>query len=242
MKTFRFIGMALFAVLLCVNFAACSDSDDPTEEKEEENTKKTKKIVEVNCDDYDIYRFTYDNKGRLSSCTSTHGRNKKIIEYSWSENSIQETRWWEGEENEKHTRNYTLKNGLVTICGDDEQYSYNESKQLIYSNFADEDYELIWNDNKLVEAYNRGRKNVFKYGDSDVCSGYNINFLSNWFNRPIHMAHPELFGIKTTELPYKREKDDNNYSYAYTLDEEGYIIKTKTRTDTYESNATFKWE
>ena len=32
MKTIRFIGMVLFAVLICVNFAACSSSDDnPTE-------------------------------------------------------------------------------------------------------------------------------------------------------------------------------------------------------------------
>lgn len=28
MKTLRFIGMALLAVVLCVNFAACSDDDD----------------------------------------------------------------------------------------------------------------------------------------------------------------------------------------------------------------------
>lgn len=33
MKTFRMVGMALFAVLMCVNFAACGGSDDdPTEE------------------------------------------------------------------------------------------------------------------------------------------------------------------------------------------------------------------
>ena len=36
MKTFRFIGMALFAVLMCVNFTSCSGGDDdPTEEPEE---------------------------------------------------------------------------------------------------------------------------------------------------------------------------------------------------------------
>lgn len=29
MKTLRFIGMALLAVVLCVNFAACSDDDEP---------------------------------------------------------------------------------------------------------------------------------------------------------------------------------------------------------------------
>ena len=33
MKTFRFIGMALFAIFMCVNFTSCSGSDDdPTEE------------------------------------------------------------------------------------------------------------------------------------------------------------------------------------------------------------------
>ena len=36
MKTFRFIGMALFAILMCVNLSSCSSSDDdPTEEPEE---------------------------------------------------------------------------------------------------------------------------------------------------------------------------------------------------------------
>ena len=29
MKTLRFIGMALLAVVLCVNLTACSDDDEP---------------------------------------------------------------------------------------------------------------------------------------------------------------------------------------------------------------------
>ena len=28
MKTLRFIGMALIAVIMCVNFVACSDDDE----------------------------------------------------------------------------------------------------------------------------------------------------------------------------------------------------------------------
>ena len=37
MKTLRFIGIALFAVLISVNYTACSSGDDdPTEEKEDE--------------------------------------------------------------------------------------------------------------------------------------------------------------------------------------------------------------
>ena len=35
MKTFRMIGMALMAVLMCVNFTSCSEDDDPTEVKSE---------------------------------------------------------------------------------------------------------------------------------------------------------------------------------------------------------------
>ena len=34
MKTLRFIGMALLAVVLCVNFAACSDDDEETTESD----------------------------------------------------------------------------------------------------------------------------------------------------------------------------------------------------------------
>ena len=44
MKTFRLIGMALFAVLMCVNYASCSSDDDPTEES---TTDLSKTIIGV---------------------------------------------------------------------------------------------------------------------------------------------------------------------------------------------------
>ena len=31
MKTFKFIGMALLAIVMCVNFTSCSDDDDKQE-------------------------------------------------------------------------------------------------------------------------------------------------------------------------------------------------------------------
>lgn len=42
MKTLRFFGMALFAVLMCVNFAACGDDELPI--RTEENSKVGKLI------------------------------------------------------------------------------------------------------------------------------------------------------------------------------------------------------
>lgn len=76
MKTFRFIGMALFAVLMCVNLSSCSSSDDdPTEEPEEGGVvvsgKKIAKVVSESEDWKETRTFTYDDKGRLIKSTET---------------------------------------------------------------------------------------------------------------------------------------------------------------------------
>ena len=63
MKTFRLIGMALMAVLMCVNFAACSSSDDD-EEKVPENFSivGTWKMVNGDMDQWTII-FREDGTG-----------------------------------------------------------------------------------------------------------------------------------------------------------------------------------
>ena len=47
MKTFRFIGMALFAVLMCVNLASCSSDDDPTDESPQYELVTSGKKLEI---------------------------------------------------------------------------------------------------------------------------------------------------------------------------------------------------
>lgn len=47
MKAFRFIGMALFAVLMCVNLASCSSDDEPDNE-EVDFTGHTSTEVKIN--------------------------------------------------------------------------------------------------------------------------------------------------------------------------------------------------
>ena len=75
MKTFRMIGMALMAVLMCVNFTSCSEDDDPTGVKNENGIdvggKKLVKIVDKSEDGYysETYTFSYDDKGRLVFAT-----------------------------------------------------------------------------------------------------------------------------------------------------------------------------
>jgi hypothetical protein len=46
MKTFRLIGMALLAVVMCVNFTSCSDDDDPIKNDDGIITNQ-KKLMEI---------------------------------------------------------------------------------------------------------------------------------------------------------------------------------------------------
>ena len=64
MKTLRFIGTALLAVVLCVNFAACSDDDD--EPNGETPSGKTLKPSSLTWMDGSWTDYSYDAQGRVS--------------------------------------------------------------------------------------------------------------------------------------------------------------------------------
>lgn len=70
MKTFRLIETALLAILVCVNFTACS-SDTPEVEKNENgiitNQKQLMQIKMVDGHSTITWDFTYDLKDRLTS-------------------------------------------------------------------------------------------------------------------------------------------------------------------------------
>jgi len=73
MKTFRFFGMALLAVLISVNFAACSSDDDPTEEKDETGITGTwKGKFNYGGDDYQILTLTFSSDGKYTKIREGH--------------------------------------------------------------------------------------------------------------------------------------------------------------------------
>lgn len=60
MKTFRLIGMALLAVVMCVNFASCSDDED---ENNDGGTVVSGKLLRsMSEDDNNNYLFSYNEK------------------------------------------------------------------------------------------------------------------------------------------------------------------------------------
>ena len=61
MKTFRLIGMALLAVVMCENFTSCSDDEEKPTKNDDgiiTNQKKLMEIKETSDDGYiSIYKF-----------------------------------------------------------------------------------------------------------------------------------------------------------------------------------------
>lgn len=67
MKTFRVISMALFAIIMCLNFTCCSKDDTLTDNEIITKSKKLIGMKETEGDNTYIWEFSYDSEGKLSS-------------------------------------------------------------------------------------------------------------------------------------------------------------------------------
>ena len=127
MKTFRVIGMAMLAVLLCVGNSSCSKEDDLSGNGGvTSGSKKLTKIVQTrdNGDSHEAI-FSYDDNGRLISCYG----DGEIYQFSWSDNTITRTTSY-------NETTYSYIDGLVRKEERDYytlDYAYNSSKQIVVS-------------------------------------------------------------------------------------------------------------
>lgn len=276
MKTFRFIGIALFSILICVNFSSCSSSDDdPTEELEESGITKEKKLMEIKLS-YSwggkyIALFSYDKNGRLISNKNKPDEWEEFsdghcVEYTWGNNIIM------GSTNSA-CDTYKLANGLI-VDDEIEQYQYNSSNKLTSISNSKAGLKSLyqWENGNLINVNINNSSSIIQFSYSnETCKGYfplmasalfyKVNCSTTYYNEwGLVIAHPELMGIKTKQLPNKitetrilyyedgkpYDKDIDTYSIEYTFTTDGYI-----ETCTIESNssnrketmiATFKWQ
>lgn len=74
MKTFRFIGMALLAVVMSVNFTSCSDDEEEPSKNDDGVITNQKLLIELrmtNEDGVSITEYSYGSNGKLISATNT---------------------------------------------------------------------------------------------------------------------------------------------------------------------------
>ncbi|MCD7940711.1 MAG: DUF4595 domain-containing protein [Bacteroides intestinalis] len=257
MRTFRLIGMALIAVLISVNFAACSSDDDEIKDDDGviTNQKKLVEMKEAYEDGTNTMTFSYDSKGKLISIVEKDydSSQSDIINITWGENTVKES-------SDGESITYSLNDGLVRtgLESDGRNYSfaYNSSKQLTIYQYSDE-YDsntrtLTWENGKVTKiAYNKDISEIAY--SSQTCKGYfplMVLMVEDDFN--VMLAHPELVGMRNTLLPsqtiYKEGNWEDKEEYTYKLDKDGYVesctilSKRNGSTDTYTTNYTFKWE
>lgn len=264
MKTFRLIGMALLAILISVNFEACSSEELEEPEKNEDGVVVgDKKLVQVKeyTDDNDskTFDFSYDSKDRLISLIRTYSYSSSDIRkqnYIWGNNTI-------FEQTEDDNTTFNLENNLVkTIQESDDDdiisFLYNSSNQLIAEYGTNNiignwKRNYIWDNNKLL-SYDDYKKYTYS---GKTCKGYFPLIFPDDFSEgyDLFLAHPELNGMRTQQLP---DKVTTNYdhvtyieNYSYTFYKEGYletctvdITEQYLTGETFNSKIiyTFKWE
>ena len=255
MKTFRIIGTALMSVLMCASFTACSNDDDGSSGDDSGNKsgKKLTKIVSTSPNYNETYTFSYDSDGNLSSakCESLYideeyGNETTVENYQfiWGDDVIKvkkEEKQQYGEDHkweDKEEYMIYLRDGLVQFSDKDETYSYNSSKKFFKG--EDEFYTTtaIWNGDKLmaVESTEDGGEGANLTYKTSCQNGY-FPFISSIIDfgcEILFMAHPEIAGMETKQLPASQETFNNmheeEYSYitlTYEFDEDGYISKVK---------------
>lgn len=243
--------MVLFAILMCVNFASCSSSDDdPTEEPEEGGVvvsgKKLVKFVTDGGDWKETWKLKYDNKGRLIEATEKdEGSNEGSYshQFAWGDDAIILKSGY----NNKN-KIYTIKNGLLQSCDDGASYSYNQSNRIISLNHGGFNglATAIWNSDQLLAYSADGTDFTLSY-EKNCNKGYSplspYLYIYDYIFEPLLLAHPEMLGMRTTQLPTSVTKNDDRYNMTSTLtyefDKEGYITKiTEKETDSNGATST----
>ena len=242
MKTLRMKGKAFLTVLMCVLFASCENDEDLTKGGSESltNGKNLVKIAAVSEDGSSEYlvSFVYDDKGRLISATETKEYNNSAyvvnFQYVWGDDVI---KVFSKGSNGIYTQTLKLNNRLVQSeeyvsewYESTYTYSYNSSKRL--SEYADEDYEIscVWDGDKLKSVSDKNSDDILTYGKSCGKGYFPFVVFFTDLNSPLLMAHPEIVGARTTQLPVSdvytyHGNESKTTTYDYEFDKEGYISR-----------------
>ena len=269
MKTFRFIGMALFAVLMCVNLASCSSSDDPTDESPQyELVTSGKKLVKIEFtlsdptnDFIEVWDFNYDSEGKLIEAIFTDSyENQTTTRYTWNNSviDVHEKRDVQGgyTNDTEYEYTYNLKNGLVQNLHDIKYDDTNRPKEIMGST-------IMWDEDKLTRistpyqvSENRTAyvSTQYYYAENGTtCNGYYPFIPLGPVNKEedfLFIIHPELVGMRSTQIPVSFLFSDGTSNtmtqgtYTNRLDDEGYIseFRKKEKGDWCEYIYTMTWK
>ena len=216
MKTLRFLGMAIVAVMLSAFATSCDDDDDDdnsqpatSEDGVVVNQKKLVKSAWIDVYDDNIWSgttlYSYDSKGRLIRAEIFGGNTKGATErevktFVWENDRIIRC---DDEDGTIRNYTYTLSDNLVTEAKrEDSSYAYStryeyDSEKRLVSSIEQEGSRyyptyLTWEDDKVVREGDEDDESVYYYRGK-TCKGYCPSVA---FGGDLGYAHPELFGCR----------------------------------------------
>ena len=100
----------------------------------------------------------------------------------------------------------------------------------VWYDYGEYDSKYVWEDDKLISIVGSGDFDVTYTYEDVACEKGHYPLCSH---DPIHMAHPELFGLTMTQLPvssvnvFRGNVPANDYTetYEYEFNSAGYISK-----------------
>ena len=224
MKTFRVIGIALFAVLFCINFTSCSE-DEPGGS----GTTSAKKLVAATLYNGSlVIVYSYDKQGRLIKSESE----ERTFHYTWPDGAFTIERYGYGK------RILPINNGLLERLYDDEMrydLTYNASKKLsvVRDTYLNREMSCFWDGNKLKQIdinymnHDYNDKSVEFTYSGKTCKGYSPMHVfvceDYLFDFDFTMALPEMVGLKTNQLVSMIKDDYSTTEFSYTFTEDGYL-------------------
>jgi hypothetical protein len=245
------MGMAIAAVLFSVGLTACGGDDDVVEPVVDEsgvvnNLKKLTCVKYYSKDDGDGYTYNmeYDATGKLSSVVVKEIHGGGSVEhmnwsYSWSSGLIT----MDGE------YKIYLDNNLVSDV-EDEYYFYDSNNKIIRVKDKYDNFQFTWSGERLVKVVENDKYQASISYSGKTCTGHCVVIWDKAFEfcgeEVLLYAHPELFGIYTSELPSKIEETyigtnseytyECTYEYQYEFTKDNYVsgvTVTRTNRDGY---------
>jgi hypothetical protein len=242
------MGMAIVAVLFSVGLTACGGDDDGDEPVVDDsgvvnNLKKLTCVKYYSKDDGDGYTYNmeYDATGKLSSVVVKEIYGGGSVEhmnwsYSWSSGLITRDGW----------DKIYLDNNLVSDVEDDYYFYDSNNKIIRVKKNRGDNFQFTWSGERLVKVVSDDEYQASISYSGKTCTGHCVVILDKAFEfcneEELLYAHPELFGIYSSELPSKIEKTytgtngEYTYEYQYEFTKDNYVsgvTVTRTNRDGY---------
>jgi len=241
MKTIKFLGFALFTVLMSVSFTACGD-DDGGSPVPPPASKRLVKITEKGEKNTYVYEYTYDSQGRIVRIESTkNGEKRSNDTYAYSDKKIVE-RHYSYSNNSTSETEYTLENGFIVSEKHNSEsnnvnYTYANGHLATKTN-SSYTYKYTWSGGNLMTIEREGKTKVYEYTNyfTPQC-----NFLLWDIEEPL----ASYFGMIPNNLPSKFIDGDEVINFDWTMSNGlpvKLIISETDSKDSYTDVITFEWQ